>query len=563
MDKATAVLLVENLLGRLERDSSSRARLEGLISAQELQALEWAVSTFREMPEVSQAEPEPAPSSPPAKAPFIPVAPEAPVVAPVAAMARTVTPRTDCNPPREDTVLSLDFGTARSKAAASRTHDGTLQVRPLALGTRAGETRSPYSLSSALWVEEDGTVLFGDRAVKRSVERDDPDRQRIDSLKQHLSQGAQGLLSTPLERALNPTATRLTFDDAITLYLAYLTDVAESELEAGGLPRNAIRRFAYPAWSKEKIAEAEPLLRSMLVRAQVVARAFSGEWSSGITVRDVREVMDRASTLNGGLPVQLVRESVLEPVAAGTSRLATGDPNRQLAMVIDVGAGTTDFALFIVVEDPDSDRFKIFPIDGARDGIRQAGDTVDNILLKAILENAEVSQEASDYRFITANLRLSIRDLKETLFRNQFVDYRLTNDRHGSITLASFLERRETKVFEDQIAGRATALVEALDRESLRLCHERGMRVILTGGGATLPMLKSSSHGATVHHGLHVRRELGPLIPPSLEGTPLATEYLPLAVAIGGAYPLPKVGTELKAVLGASRSLVVPPTSWC
>jgi hypothetical protein len=143
------------------------------------------------------------------------------------------------------------------------------------------------------------------------------------------------------------------------------------------------------------------------------------------------------------------------------------------------------------------------------------------------------------------------------------MEFRLTNDRHGSITLGSFLERREAVQFEKSIAERANAMLDALDKETLRLYYERGLRVILTGGGATLPMIQSVTRGESVHHGLHLRRELGPLVPPSIENTPLASEYLPLAVAIGAAYPLPSVGSELKKVGGAGHPIVIPAARWC
>ena len=84
---------------------------------------------------------------------------------------------------------------------------------------------------------------------------------------------------------MNPIiGTPLTEEDLITLYLGYLTDLAASELQAQGHSRYTRRRFARPCWPEERNRWAEPLLRRMLARAQILADTFHDLWRAGIPV---------------------------------------------------------------------------------------------------------------------------------------------------------------------------------------------------------------------------------------------------------------------------------------
>ena len=55
-------------------------------------------------------------------------------------------------------------------------------------------------------------------------------------------------------------------------------------------------------------------------------------------------------------------------------------------LVVDVGAGTTDLSLFWVVQD--GEHHRAFPIVEGNSGVRQAGDTLDRLLVEALLRRA-------------------------------------------------------------------------------------------------------------------------------------------------------------------------------
>ncbi len=118
-------------------------------------------------------------------------------------------------------------------------------------------------------------MFAGSEAVKLGILRAQGGaggRRRLDSLKQELSQiqSAHDFSSKLLEPDLNPSGVRLTYDDAITFYLSYLTDLACSELEGLKLSRYVKRRFTLPWWRPEQRRCASRLLAERLARAQVL-----------------------------------------------------------------------------------------------------------------------------------------------------------------------------------------------------------------------------------------------------------------------------------------------------
>ena len=134
-------------------------------------------------------------------------------------------------------MLCLDFGTAKSKAFAATDHEEDPELEPLPIG--AGDEdpdESLYEVSSCVWIDDDGRLYVGSEAVKRGMNYgDDPATRRpLDSLKQEISQvdpeDGAAELAGKLPREVDPTRT-LTYGHAISIYLAYLTDLATTAVE--------------------------------------------------------------------------------------------------------------------------------------------------------------------------------------------------------------------------------------------------------------------------------------------------------------------------------------------
>ena len=60
-------------------------------------------------------------------------------------------------------------------------------------------------------------------------------------------------------------------------------------------------------------------------------------------------------------------------------------------MIVDIGAGTTDFALFLVVQgQPHAPGHRAIPVVPIADAVRFAGDYVDDILLDQLLHRGHL-----------------------------------------------------------------------------------------------------------------------------------------------------------------------------
>jgi hypothetical protein len=122
----------------------------------------------------------------------------------------------------------------------------------LGLGKRDGDLNAIYTVSSSIWVSDDGLLYVGSEALRKSLDAlvSGAPRRRLDSIKQQLTLVAyqQDLAARRLEAELNPTAVPLSYEDAICLFLAYLTDLAVTELGASGKSRYVKRRFTIPCW---------------------------------------------------------------------------------------------------------------------------------------------------------------------------------------------------------------------------------------------------------------------------------------------------------------------------
>lgn len=459
--------------------------------------------------------------------------------------------------PEPEWMLCLDFGTAKSKAFAWK--NDTEEPLDLPLGKLDQDLDDAiYPVSSSVWIDDDGLMFAGSEAVKRGALYGESvrARQRIDSIKQEISQidPDRGFENKRLGSTLNPiSSTPLTYRDAITFYLAYLTDLAATELEAKIGTRYVRRRFTVPWWKEAQRKWAESFIAQVLVRAQVVADTFHGKWRKGIHVSEVEGVLRRAASLDDRLMWLLDRgqesgegsasdsraEGRLEALAAASGRISKEDPARELILVVDVGAGTTDVSLFWRAKDGAA------PVLPCGSAIKQAGDTLDSLLLKELLQRSHLGADPELERRVRDDLlRRSVRRLKERLFKTGRISERLSNDQLVELTEQEFLDLEGISTFTENI--RRTVQEDLLDKvhESwgAAAAPDKGsFKLILTGGGCDLPMIRDLANEQWAIGNRRVPCRLVKSVPDFVAdelGDEFAREYPQLAVAMGGAMPL-------------------------
>lgn len=526
MDNKIAAVLLASLMERVEREQTI-----GTMSSLERQALQLAIQALS-----SGADLSPLPNT--AKPPITEILPTLPKVELVLDAVERETPSDP------EVLLCLDFGTAMSKAFASVVPDGYLDLE---LGAAAG--RDGYTLPSSVFISDDGRAYFGFEAIDLSQDLVDSGRERLDSIKGWLSLRREGNLDGEaclLQPTLNPTAYKLTQGDMIRIFLAYLTDMAVTalsgyEVDGKAVGRYAKRRFARPCWPDAAQAQwADKLMRSMLAESQILADTFSGRWAGGIDIAELKAAVEQIKGL-GKRPDYLIDVGVPEPVAVAAGVIAGSVNLRDAFMVVDVGAGTTDFGLFVStrMSDNEDDAPRVFQIPASIQGLMQAGDKVDGMLRAFIARKESIDISDNSGRMIMADLGRRIRGLKEVLFKTENLEYALADGTVGHVTLDEFLADETVKRFGLAIDAGFSKALEAVDETWLRWLAMEGVRmhVVLTGGSSALPMMKTLGQGMIEVKGFRILREQvdpKPVWMDEVSGE-LTAVYPQLAVAIGGA----------------------------
>ncbi|WP_434661508.1 hypothetical protein P5W99_00860 [Paraburkholderia sp. A3BS-1L] len=435
-------------------------------------------------------------------------------------------------------LLCLDFGTASSKACATngRRHFG------LELGRAVGS--EGFTLPSSIFVD-DGKVYFGFEAIDRSESMVDAGRQRLDSIKSWLSFADHVNIDTVLlSEALNPGPIKLTQGDFLRIYLAYFTDIATTQLsilpvEGASLGRLMKRRYARPCGrDAQQAAWVDTLMRRLLSEAQILADTFHGQWEGGIDIRRLKSAVEEVRKLEHR-PEFLIGDGVPEPVAVAAAAVESSENRIDAYMVVDAGAGTTDFGLFLALRNQAMDEPKVIQVASSIKGSGQAGDKIDQCLQAFIGQREGFDPKSTHGAMIEADLRRRIRVLKELLFATGSLEYTLADRTVGSFTREEFCNDLRVqsfakllkKGFVDALSDVNESYLDYLARDPVKL------QVILTGGSSRLPMIQDLAHGVIEVKGRKISCVPVEAMPDWMEHATEAMRsvYPQLAVAIGGA----------------------------
>lgn len=467
-------------------------------------------------------------------------------------------------PSENSVLLCLDFGTAMSKAFAKTANGEHLDLE---LGKAAGG--EGYTLPSSVFIDANGRAYFGYEAVDKSVNVQELGRERLDSIKSWLSFREDGNPDGDLLlKAYNPTDVKLTEGDLLRSYLAFLTDVTcvslgASETEGKLTSRYVRRRFARPCGKDARQAQwVDDLMKRLLAEAQILADTFHGQWKGGVPVGRLKAAIEAIKN-RGERPEYLVAEGVPEPVAVAATPVEMSENRIDAYMVVDAGAGTTDFGLFFAMRNKDLDEPKVFQVAESIKGLNFAGDKIDLLLQKFITDRESIDATSMQGRMVSLDLRRRIRVLKELLFTTGELDYVLTDSTIGHLTRGEFCNWEQVQKFAERLEQGFREALESVDETYLDYLATEPVRlqVILTGGSSKLPMLASLGSGYVEAKGRRILRTLVDATPKWItdEGEEMRLVYPQLAVAIGGAADeLPSTDYAPLQWLRRSRPSYVP-----
>lgn len=537
MDSKIAIVLVDSFISRIEKDESGRGSFEGKLSALEIEALGLLkdLALRSDTPRVTEGRLD-----------------QNDVAQDLGGKSEGFPNRRErgdtsmpidmsCLEPCDvgDARVCVDFGTAMSKATVI--HDGLedepeeIIVLELGVPGRQEEVSKTMLVSSVL-IDKAGKLWFGQEAVELSQAAPDQVGSRIDNIKRRISEAG---FRDEVSEEFNPSSVRVTYEQLIVAYLTFFTWCVNENLADAGYPKNLLRRYASPCFDLEKTRKMEVFMNKALGVSQVLADTFGEKICSGIELQKFLAALNEVWNMELLFP--FVSDRITEPVGVIGSTVSWKTRLDHLIMVIDVGAGTTDFGLFRVAYDPDTRQSAAFEIDKSARGVPVAGNHLDRLLQAMILGRARLTDGHPEYKNILSYLKREIRNFKESLFNEGevFISLSRNEDLTVEIVLDDFLELEAVREFGEKLCEvMKEVFVTQSGWSDWVLEHpSRKLTVVLTGGGAQLPMVTDLTTKPLVVENREVPVAKGVSYPSWLKDSYPGYEdiYPRIAVSLGGA----------------------------
>lgn len=530
MEIIEAKILLKNLIQRIKKAESGNYHLDGSITEDEIEALKFSLAVLGGSSSKIEL--------------TVPSARDVVIAGnnvnkPPSVEVVLNTSVLDLPAPNDDKRLCFDFGTAMSKVTLIRDESSdreSEEVEVLRLGIPGDQEEiSESMLISSVYIDAEGLMWFGKMAVQRSLlEGADGSRQRLDNIKHFLSVEGDGLKSK-VSSHFNPTIIDITYGDMITAYLMYLSWAVTACLEQLNESRNLSRRFAMPCFDPVKSRQTSTVLGEMLGKAQVLADTFETLFLNGIPLAEFMSALTQLNERNIEYP--FISKSVTEPLGVAGALISWKGNVNSLLMVVDIGAGTSDFSLYRMNFDETTGVSAAVEVKDSAEGITEAGNYLDNLLMGLIFKTAGVNSEHPLWNNIQGNLKLGLRDYKERLFLDGEVTVRLFDDRLITINLDEFLSLEQVKKFSDSLRECRDRILQRVDASFINGAPNNSLALALTGGGSALPMVRALANGSVIVNEKELKLVKATSFPEWLreEHPYLEDDFPRIAVSLGGA----------------------------
>ena len=237
-----------------------------------------------------------------------------------------------------------------------------------------------------------------------------------------------------------------------------------------------------------------------------------------------------------------VKEAVTEPLGVAGSIMSGKKEVNNLVMVVDIGAGTTDLSLYRLGSGSDSKKgqYSAYEVEGSSRVLTEAGNHLDSLLIEQIIMKTGITSDDQMLENVRGELKLRIRNDKESLFNDKFVLITLSNGTDVEVSLDEFLELEAVQKFGRDLRNTMINILESIDYSYVGWIlanPARNLVVSLTGGGAELPMVQSLAEGSVYVSGREVPVARSQKFPEWLHELDknLESDYPRIAVSLGGA----------------------------
>lgn len=550
MDITTAKIILSNLRERIELGGDEKYRLPGIITKKELEALDFLIENGLEV-KASTSEVQPVDSETTESAMSVsdeePKQPTPQENLIQLAVVDEVSLNLSALYLQESDIdfrVCLDFGTAMSKATFVHDDNGFEDIHVLKLGVPGDQEEVDETmLVSSVYISPEGLLWFGQHAVEQAQAAGEGGNSRIDNIKRALSEDN---LDEQVSAAFNPTSLQLTYEDVVLAYLSFFTWTVncalQDDLSDFTIESNYRRRFAMPCFPRPNARKVESKLKVLLGEAQILADTFRSEIHQGLPLSRFLSALQQLRSEKRNY--SFIECSISEPLGVAGSLLSWRKSQDSLALVVDIGAGTSDFSLYrlkVSVDDDGNINSSAGEVDETARGITEAGNHLDKILLALILKKSGVTAAHPKYRNITHALERDIRFYKESLFGPAAeASLTLYTGDPVDISLAEFLAEPAVQLFESSLRRTMTEILESAHPDWVNWVRDnpsRNLVVVLTGGGASLPMAKKLAQGTVTAHGVTIPVAAAIPFPDWLKDDypDLEDHYTRVAVSLGGA----------------------------
>jgi hypothetical protein len=415
---------------------------------------------------------------------------------------------------------------------------------PIPLGSFDGDAVKEYPIDSSLLFAADGRIYFSSHAIRKSFEVQGEPQRRLDSLKRRLTTMDQDDLNrTPIHHTLNQTGTEFTLADALALQFAHILRLTHDHLRRqynGELLDEVDYRFTRPVFGPEKGSLVDRYMSGAIEAGLQIELRLGETYAGSIEARLARSLLDSLATMPPSSKCISTR-GLLEPVAAGILVLSQVPNRRFLAVIMDIGAGTTDMALFAGIQPDDAPTVDRVHTYGTPISVPKAGDYIDD-LLKGIIEVSAGKPLTPRDRI---EIDLSIRRWKEDIFMFQETIPTLSGGRRiARITQHNFIRERAFQDMEQEMIDSLHGVLKSAESTINDYATLVGpplyrpveaIEIIPCGGGANLPVFGKIARSQWVSRPSGRRLKFDVQKPVPVDGNYSPEIFPQLAVALGGA----------------------------
>ena len=299
----------------------------------------------------------------------------------------------------------------------------------------------------------------------------------------------------------------------MALLLAHLIwqgHTAAQKERLNGLPR---LRFARPAWKPDRVQRGEAQLLKLFARAFAIAGTLRERLADdhGLSTAHARSVV--ALLQNDGELRTLVMTHV----------------------VVDVGAGTTDFGAFVTVAGNGDGR--IGELRRGQRVILRAGNLLDEQVVALVRDKAGLGDGMAGSISSLAYLKREAPRIKKDLFRKGHITEELPNGEFVRARLDELLARPPVQHFAEELWERFSEPMSVAVGFTRNLAPPpASIEIVLTGGGSQLPMVRELL-ARTKQTDLYAVT-LVDAAPQWSRQASWSPAFAQLAVAVGGAMPV-------------------------